>query len=419
MTTESRVTLLQKDGGSWEAGIDRLRMLLGAPNNPALFPPHYLKATFPRIGGKVAVVERDRMVVGVGFLFPRSFQASARVFTLRFHRTVPEGEIDRSWLMDQVEQLIAPDRAVTYDPLEPQHYQRTSWRIDGIEVGRPDEAEAREIRHLQQEIWGSGTDFLYPTDIHSVEFGIGSSLVARVEGRAVGFLFGLYRFGTPGIPNPWDERYRGDLSLESQLLAVLPGHAGSGIGSVLKRAQAELARQEGIQIVNWTVDPLQFRNALLNFDRLGAIAFDFHPRYYAFENALNQVAASRLGITWLVDSPRVKQATAGHSNAAALSLGADDGIQRVNDGWSVLDLESESRAIAIEVPADWTGVQRRDVRQAQQWREGTDRIFERYLGSEEGRYIITHAGQDGSRRFLVAERVDAGLLERLAGRPMP
>ena len=42
----------------------------------------------------------------------------------------------------------------------------------------------------------------------------------------------------------------------------------------------------------------------MNFGRLKEVASGSYPDYYAFRNVLNQVAASRLGITWLVDTER-------------------------------------------------------------------------------------------------------------------
>ncbi len=414
MTTELMVTLLEKGSDSWNADIDCLRKLLGSPNNPYLFPPHYLKATFPNSGGQVAVFKQDQSVVGVGFLFPRSLRADARVFTLRFHRAGQDLVIDPQRLTAQIEQLLGSGRVVYYDPTARQQYDQTSWQIDAIEVGRPDEKEAWEIRNLQQEIWGSDEDFLYPADIHSRGFCMGSSLVARSAGKPIGFLFGLNKFSGSEVPDTWHQRYRGDFRLESQLLGVLPAHRHSGIGEILKRAQAELARKEGVHIVNWTVDPLQFGNAILNFAKLKAVAFDFYPNYYQFRNRANQVTASRLGITWLVDSERVKLGLSNSSDVPILNLGADAGIQRVNDAWTTLDLDNNSHTIAIEVPSDWTDLQGRDVQQAQKWRETTDRLFHRYLGCEEGKYMITMVAQDRAKRFLIAERIDPALLRRLA-----
>jgi hypothetical protein len=41
-----------QDGINASFDIDNIRQELGAPHNPLLFPPHFLKSTFPKIGGK-------------------------------------------------------------------------------------------------------------------------------------------------------------------------------------------------------------------------------------------------------------------------------------------------------------------------------------------------------------------------------
>jgi predicted GNAT superfamily acetyltransferase len=185
-----------------------------------------------------------------------------------------------------------------------------------------------------------------------------------------------------------------------------------GVGFLLKRAQAEDARAQGIGIVNWTVDPLQFSNAVLNFGRLKALAFDFSPAYYTFRNQLNQVDASRFGITWLVQTERVRAALAADAGATITDLGGDSTIPRVNAGDAMPRLDADAPTIAIEIPANWTAMQRDDLELALRWRETTDRLFAHYLGCAPGRYAITGVGQDGDARFLLADRISPEFLAR-------
>lgn len=59
-------------GSEWDSRVDEIRKGLGAPNNPLLFPPHFLKATFPKIGGEaVSLIQGDKLV-GAIFLFPQN-----------------------------------------------------------------------------------------------------------------------------------------------------------------------------------------------------------------------------------------------------------------------------------------------------------------------------------------------------------
>jgi len=409
-----RIRLLRTGDERWPAQVDGLRELLGAPNNPLLFPPHYLKVTFPRMGGRVVLFEEGEALLGVGFLFPRGYRGRAREFTLRYHRHGTARPVDPEAAVRGVEELLGGDRVTFYDPLLEQQYVPTSREVGGVDIGNPSAREAEAIRQLQREVWASEPDYLYPADIHSIGFGAGTSLVGRIQGELAGFLFGFYKFGGPPLPEPWARKFGGELRVESQLLGVRARHRRSGLGYILKRAQAERARREGIGVVNWTVDPLQFANAVLNFQRLKAVALDFYPNLHPFRNALNQVPASRLGITWLVQSERVQRALAAPAREPAIDLHGDRSVCRLNEGWARLDLEADDPVVAIEVPADWTALQGASLEEALRWREATDRLFQHYLGGREGRYVITGAATDLERRFLIAQRVEPGLLESLA-----
>ena len=246
-----------------------------------------------------------------------------------------------------------------------------------------------------------------------MEFGAGSSLVARVDGRTAGFLFGFYRFGGSALPADWQSRFRGDFRLESQTLAVLPEQRGLRIANLLKKFQAERAVTEGICIVNWTSDPLQYPNAALNFGLLRAIAFEFLPDMYAFRNELNRVNASRFALTWLVDAQRVQATPLVGARANVLDLRRQPEIDRVNDGTLRVDFDSRAPVVAIEIPENWTLLQQLDLELAQRWRTVTDQLFAHYIGIRAGQYAVTGVGADGDRRYLLAERVDDALWERL------
>src|SRR5690242_10716467 len=85
MTAPITVSLVDRESADWPAEVARLRALLGAPDNPILFPPHFLEATFPKIGGQIALLGRAGQTCGVGFLFPRGVQEGRRIYTMRFY----------------------------------------------------------------------------------------------------------------------------------------------------------------------------------------------------------------------------------------------------------------------------------------------------------------------------------------------
>ena len=313
--------------------------------------------------------------------------------------------------------LLHGAQVVFYDPTAPHTISPTRRWSTASASAVPPPTKPPASPTLHRRIWGSPPEFLYPADIHSIEFRLGTSLVARVEGKLAAFLFRLHKFDGPHLPADWDERFGGDLRLESQTMGVLPDYRGLRIAHLLKKSQAEHAREAGISIVNWTADPLQYPNAALNFGLLRALAFHFYPDYYPFRNDLNRVPASRFALTWLVDSERVRNVPLTGSRSLVLDLRRQPEIVVVNNGVRrSCGFDADSAYIAIEIPADWTELQQRNVEEALRWREATDELFQHYVGSEPGQYVITGVGTDQDHRYLIGQRADDALWEHL-GQP--
>jgi predicted GNAT superfamily acetyltransferase len=416
------VILLDASSPRWGSEVERIGIELGAGHNPTLFPYHFLFVTLSKIGGHIAIFRQDGQRIGIGFLFPRGLQRHAddlqHVYTLRYHSLLPpEMPVDPSNAAASCAAALGGDcTLVFYDPHADRSYESTSEQIGPVNLGRPNAAEALALRALQQEVWGSPPEFLYPSDIHSPEFSAGTSIVARVEGTLAGFLFGFYRFDGSPLPAGWGEHYNGQLRLESQTMAVLPAYRGLRIASLLKRVQAQQAWSEGIGVIHWTADPLQFPNAALNFGLLRAVAYEFAADLYPFRNDLNRVHASRVSLTWLVASRRVDDVPLVGSRAEVIDMSHRWQIGRVNDGPHSADLARQDSLIAIEVPLEWTSLQQEDLNKALAWRQVTDEVLQHYVGSDEGKYVITGVGAADERRFLLAERVSPALWQQL-GQP--
>lgn len=412
MIAPIEVSILDNRDRSFSEQIDQLRQLLGMPNNPALFPGHFLKATFPKMGGLVARLRTGQHVGGVAFLFPRALDGDGRTFILRLHRVSSNFDASAAEIAAAVERQIGI-RASCYEPTSPDvTYAGQTSPGSGLEIDRPTASDAAAVRDLQQKIWHPDSpDALYPSDLHSLEFCPGTSLIAKVDGAPVGFLFGFNKFGGSKLSPMLAERHADAFRLESQLMGVLPEYRGRGISVALKLRQAELATRDGVHVINWTFDPLQYQNAVLNFGRLGGIAFDFYPNYYDFSNDLNQAPASRLSVSWLINSSRVR-GPASTSRPREVDLRSLPDIVRLNLGPRVVATPDDAQRIAIEVPADWTRLQRdkSQLELVRQWRATTDQILARYLGHDEGQYALTSAGRDKDRFYLIGERVDEALL---------
>ena len=419
------ISFLKHERESWAQQIDAIRTRLGAPNNPLLFPSHYLKSTFLNIGGEVVLIENQSGLVGVGFLFPRGVDNLKKEFTMRFHECgAHERGRDPSWresLIQSVQNAFPSTRITFYSPKDQQTYLRSNINAiqlttgENIHIHTPTSSYAFIVRDLQRRFWDSTEDELYPTDIHSVKFRLATSLVASCEEKVVGFLFGFYKFGGPALPALWEQRTNGGLRVESQLLGVLSEYRNHGIAFYLKKTQAEIALLNNIDIINWTVDPLQFNNAVLNFGKLKATAFNFYRGYYDFNNVLNRVPASRFGITWLPNTERVKKALR-ETSSSILQIPemGNKAIQKVNIGTDQLRFNARSSKIAIELPENWTRLQAEDRNLAIKWRDTTDRLFEHYLGPADGKYIITGVGKDAAKNYLVADMVNRELIDHLS-----
>ena len=200
-------------------------------------------------------------------------------------------------------------------------------------------------------------------------------------------------------------------------MAVLPAYRGLRIASLLKRVQAQQAWQEGIGVIHWTADPLQFPNAALNFGLLRAVAYEFAADLYPFRNDLNRVHASRLSLTWLVASRRVDDVPLVGSRAEMVDMSHRPQIA-ARQRWAAQRRPRTPRAADRNRSAAGLdgAAASKNLSGALAWRQVTDEVLQHYIGGGEGQYVITSVGAAGERRFLLAERASPTLWRQL-GQP--
>jgi predicted GNAT superfamily acetyltransferase len=92
------------------------------------------------------------------------------------------------------------------------------------------------------------------------------------------------------------------------MLAVRPEYRNRGLGAQLKRAQREEALGRGIELMEWTFDPLEIKNAYLNICKLGAVMRRYSVDFYGVSSSRLQggLPTDRLVAEWHMNSPRVK-----------------------------------------------------------------------------------------------------------------
>lgn len=161
-------------------------------------------------------------------------------------------------------------------------------------------AEFRACVALQKEVWNFDDADLVPLRIFVVGEKIGGQIIGAFDREGdnhelVGFVFSI-----PG------ER-GGHPYLHSHMLAVRESWRNHGLGRLLKLAQREDAMRKGFELIEWTFDPLEIKNAHLNLVRLGAIARRYSVNHYGDSSSPLQggLPTDRLVAEWWLKSRRV------------------------------------------------------------------------------------------------------------------
>jgi predicted GNAT superfamily acetyltransferase len=149
---------------------------------------------------------------------------------------------------------------------------------------------------LQIEVWGYSDGDVIPRRVFVVAERIGGQVIGAFDGdNLVGFAMSLpgYRDRQP--------------YLHSHMLAVLPRYRNSGTGRRLKLAQRDDAIARGFDLMEWTFDPTEIRNAHLNIARLGVIVRRYQPDFYGPSSSPLQggLPTDRLYAEWWLRSDRV------------------------------------------------------------------------------------------------------------------
>jgi predicted GNAT superfamily acetyltransferase len=158
---------------------------------------------------------------------------------------------------------------------------------------------------LQKEVWRFADAELVPVRIFVVAAKIGGHVIgAFLQGDAGSELVG-FALGLPGMRN-------GRGYLHSQMLAVREQYRNGGLGRRIKLYQREDALARGFELMEWTFDPLEIKNAYLNIEKLGAIARRYNVNQYGISSSPLQgdLPTDRLVAEWWLKSKRVEAALA-------------------------------------------------------------------------------------------------------------
>jgi predicted GNAT superfamily acetyltransferase len=165
--------------------------------------------------------------------------------------------------------------------------------------------EMQACFELQKRVWGFADADLIPVRMFVVASKIGGQVIGafaetdnQTDGGSslVGFALAI-----PGMRN-------GHPYLHSQMLAVNQQYRNAGLGRRLKLYQREDALARGFDLMEWTFDPLEIKNAYLNIEKLGAIARRYNVNQYGITSSPLQggLPTDRLVAEWWMKSKHVE-----------------------------------------------------------------------------------------------------------------
>jgi predicted GNAT superfamily acetyltransferase len=276
-------------------------------------------------------------------------------------------------------------------------------------IDSPEEMTA--VEELQRAVWpGSETDVvpahMFIAAIHNGGLVIG----AYVDDQLIGFVFGFPGLdSTPDGPRP---------KHCSHMMGIHPQHRDSGVGFVLKRAQWQMVRHQGLDHITWTYDPLLSRNAYLNISKLGAVCSTYRRAEYGdMRDGLNVgLPSDRFQVDWWINTRRVERRL-GKRPRRPLKL----------DNFSKAELHPlytpligtsnllhppehfaplEERLALAEIPSDFNALKEADFALARDWRFFSREVFETAFVAG---YIITDFVYDVGRSFYVLSHGESTL----------
>lgn len=282
---------------------------------------------------------------------------------------------------------------------------------DGITIEEIDSLPGIEAwQAAEAAVWpGSELEVLPSSILVTLQRYGGLLLGARDrERRMIGILLGF-----PGIKD-------GKLVHCSHLLGMVPEWRSHDIGYWMKRRQREYVLEQGLDLVVWTFDPLETRNARLNIGRLGGVCYQYFPNLYgAMTDALNQgMESDRFQLNWHIRHPRVVRRLHGEQppnvsdllaagipvlTRTSLVHGSAEPFLRLQD----VALGGGAPSMLVEAPTNFQAIKRLDSGAARGWREGVRTVmldlFTRDYAVVD---VLRQRGQDAIDRcyYVIGER---------------
>lgn len=277
-------------------------------------------------------------------------------------------------------------------------------RLESIE-------DFRLAEEAQRIIWGVQDDTeVVPLHALLTAQKNGGLVLGAFDGdRMVGYLFGFL-----GRTPEGKEKHC------SHMMGVFPKYREQGIGEALKRRQREFVLNQGLDLITWTYDPLESRNAYLNIRKLGVICRTYLRNVYGeMQDSLNVgLPTDRLEVEWWIRSPRVEARFSMKAPSPPTTL--DDLLSQGAAVVNEVEMDNaglpttlswaphRSPIVLVEIPAKIQEVKQANIKLARDWRLLTRALFEEYF--DQGYVVVDFVSEvkDNQRRsFYVLEHEPA------------
>ncbi len=252
-------------------------------------------------------------------------------------------------------------------------------------------AEYRAVEQLQREVWGLEEVEIVPDHLLLTAQKNGGLVLGAFDvppggesERLVGFVFGFLGLSPDGRVKHC-----------SHIAGVAPAYQNQNLGYRLKLAQREHVLAQGLDLITWTFDPLESRNAALNFHKLGATCRTYlRDLYGSMRDALNvDLPSDRLQVDWHIASAHVANRLRGDQIKTSLSGLKSAGLPVLNPALpgdpprpAQRTLPIEGERLLIQVPAHFQALKADAMDLARAWRFHTRALFEAAFA--EG-YVVT------------------------------
>jgi predicted GNAT superfamily acetyltransferase len=276
-------------------------------------------------------------------------------------------------------------------------------------VTTPEEVE--EFQAVERRVWEGGDLEVVPGHVLLTHRRYGGLLLIARDGagRGIGVLLGF-----PGLKG-------GQVVHCSHILGVVPEWRSHDVGYWMKWRQREFVLEQGLDLVVWTFDPLETRNARLNIARLGGICREYSRNIYGvMQDGLNAgLETDRLTVEWRIRHPTVTARLEGRAQPPSVAALGAEGVPLLTR----TALRQDSRAerpllyledfvlnvdgprLLVEAPVEFQAIKRADFDAARAWRMGIrsllQDLFARGHVMED---VLVERGDDGGRRcyYLLA-----------------